>query len=657
MALEVQSVGVDTPYEWIGLGLWAWLGLGVLVAGVLAALACLGLRLSRLSKDQEKMQAIWRNMPDVVCEVDAAGIIKALNKPLSPKVSVEEIIGSSSYDYLDEQGQAQFRLNLNRALDTGHSSQYELEIALKGQITYLHNTIVPLKSGYEARAIVITSDITRFKDAQRILQQDKQQSERLLQSKAQFLTNVSQELHGPMSILKSTLKQLADAKSDQRHQHLYTMQASVEHMSQVVDDMAVLAQSEKGEISLESVNTSLWHILDDLEALYLPESEQQQIKLTFSQGSLPHYIMADAFRFRQVLYNLISGHLAICQGGELTMDIRQVMLAQEQVIQFTLTNSVAPDQLNNWVAFFNQGLAEAVLAGLDTSGLAAFKISQNLVGHLQGIMGAKKISDDVIQQWFTLPFQWVKQTDHFSLFIQQPVYLAINNDDALQWFKVYFESLQIPFNELKVGQALPQEMSLCVSDYCQPEQARWLWWLGNDYDLTASQGIILNTPYRRESLYYRLSDYQNAQQEVSVDTTPGRVLLVEDNLNNQLVIKRTLEKLGYQVVVANNGEEGVQQFKTQDVDCVIMDIQMPVMDGIEATRQIRKLNMPYVPVIALTANSQKEMEEACFAVGMDSFLTKPISRHAIQSTLEAFIGKQNPVESGATQSNSNTLSN
>ncbi len=126
--------------------------------------------------------------------------------------------------------------------------------------------------------------------------------------------------------------------------------------------------------------------------------------------------------------------------------------------------------------------------------------------------------------------------------------------------------------------------------------------------------------------------------------SPKRILLVEDNLNNQLVIKRTLEKLGYEVAVANNGEEGLAQFKVLEVDCVIMDIQMPIMDGIEATRQIRHLDKPYIPVIALTANSQKEIEDACFAAGMDSFLTKPISRQAIQSTLESFLGKPSPVQ-------------
>lgn len=651
MALEVQSIDIQASHGWLGVSGWVWLSVALALLISSGAVLYLVLRLRRFQQDRTKMRTIWYHMPDVITEVDVDGVILQVNKSLSPDVTVDQLIGTRCDDYLDEDGQAQFRSHLNRALNTGHKTHYEVEIVLKGQSIYLHNTIIPLYSASQSRVLVITSDITRYKDAQRILQQDKLQSERVLQSKARFLTNVSQEMQGAMSILASTLKQVAHKQSDQ---HIYTMQASVEHLSQIVEDMAVLAQSENGDISLESVNTSLWHILDDLEALYRSECEQQQIKLTFTQGPLPHNIMTDAFRLRQILYNLIRGHLGICSKGKLTVDIRQVSLAQEQVIQFTIINSVADGQASHWETLFNQGAQEAVQAGLDSPSMAAFKFSQNLMSHLHGVMGAKALTDNTIQQWFTLPFQWVKQSDYFSVFVREPVHLAIHNDADLEWFKVYFESLQLPFVELAVGQAFPQNMSLCVSDYCQPEQARWLWWLGHDYDLTAPQGIILEAPYRRESLYYRLTDYQNAQHSPSGDASPGLILLVEDNLNNQLVIKRTLEKLGYQVVVANNGQEGVEQFKSNAVDCVIMDIQMPIMDGIEATRAIRKLDTPYVPVIALTANAQKEMEEACFAAGMDSFLTKPISRVAIQRTLEAFIGKQSLSESSSSQLNSGT---
>ncbi|MEY8248446.1 MAG: response regulator [Bermanella sp.] len=120
----------------------------------------------------------------------------------------------------------------------------------------------------------------------------------------------------------------------------------------------------------------------------------------------------------------------------------------------------------------------------------------------------------------------------------------------------------------------------------------------------------------------------------------GHLLLVEDNITNQLVVRKTLEKMAYQVTIANNGLEGVQAYESGAFAGIIMDVQMPVMDGIEATRKIRQLEGGYVPIIALTANAQKEIEEACLAAGMDAFLTKPVKRLELQRTLEAVLGSE-----------------
>jgi CheY-like chemotaxis protein len=111
------------------------------------------------------------------------------------------------------------------------------------------------------------------------------------------------------------------------------------------------------------------------------------------------------------------------------------------------------------------------------------------------------------------------------------------------------------------------------------------------------------------------------------------LLAVEDNLVNQMVIKKTLEKLGYQVMVANNGQQGVEMFLAHDFQGVLMDVQMPVMDGITATKKLRLEHGITVPIIALTANAQETVEQACMDAGMDMFLTKPISREKLEAAL------------------------
>lgn len=634
-AIEVRTVELAASDAWFNMDV-AWWIVALLLCLIAGGVTVFYRVLRLLRKDQ----AILHLLPDLIIEVDRDGTIISRNKAFDKKSKTQTVIGTSCYDYLSEDGKALLRHHLQQALFTGQPCQYEFEAQLNGRIRFTHNRIIPLVSGGAPHALVVTSDVTGYKDAQRVLQQDKQQSERALKNKTQFLMNVGREMRGPISILNETLEHLKGSQSDA---NMHAMQASIEHLSQIVGDISVLAQSQQAEVELESVSTSLWHVLDDIEALYLPQAAKLQIKLALENEPLPHYMLTDAFRLRQVLYNLMSCHLGICRQGQMTLSVHSAELGQESVVQFTLTNGLDDQVADDWVAYFNQELGRAQAANLDSSSVAAFNVCKNLAVHLQGILGAKRRQDGKIQQWFTLPIEWVKQQDNFSIFKQKPIVLALEDRTALSWFRVFFQSVQLPFVEVEKG-VFPEKMSLLVSDHYQSKGCQWLWWLGHDYDLSAPHGVLLTPPFKRENLYYRLTDYQSSQSKVVSDNQVSRILLVEDNLNNQLVIRRTLEKLGYEVTVANNGKEGVAQFKALDIDCIIMDIQMPVMDGIEATRQIRKLDKPYVPVIALTANGQKEIEEACFAVGMDSFLTKPISRQAMQQVLEEFLGKQSPAQ-------------
>lgn len=642
-ALQVQSIQLEAVGSTTDMSTWIWVGAFLGLLALVWLIVAIRRIYLRITKDQAKMHAIWSNIPDVLTEVDKDGVILALNQTLVADTPVESIVGTSCFAYLNEEGKTLFRQHLQQAFNTGHMCQYELSVQVNGQTRFIHNRITPIMTDGQSRALIISTDITRYKEAQGVLQQDKLQTERELHSKAKFLFNISQEMRGPMTVLKDTLQQIKAQKTDVGVNQLHTMQASIEHLGQIIEDIAVLSQKPTGEKMVESVSTSLWHVVDDLEALYLPQATQMQIKLNFKHDVLPHYIQTDAFRLRQVLYNLMSCHLGICEQGQIELNIHQSELANEPVIQFTVSNEVNEQQVDQWVSMFNLGLEDAQVACLDSSSVDSFNICKNLATHLQGLLGAKSAGEGKLEQWFILPLKWLKHNDSFSVLKHKSIVLAINDEIDRSWFRVFFQSVQLPFQEVS-GDIIPKDISLLVSDYSQSKDSQWLWWLGEDYELTAAHGTSLVAPYRRETLYYRLTDYQASQSGEVRENQSGRILLVEDNLNNQLVIKRTLEKLGYEVVVANNGEEGVAQYMATQVDCVIMDIQMPIMDGIEATKRIRQLDGPYVPVIALTANSQKEMEEACFAVGMDSFLTKPISRQVIQATLEEFLGKQAPAQ-------------
>ena len=122
----------------------------------------------------------------------------------------------------------------------------------------------------------------------------------------------------------------------------------------------------------------------------------------------------------------------------------------------------------------------------------------------------------------------------------------------------------------------------------------------------------------------------------------GRILLVEDNNINQMVAKAFLEKMGYSVLTAANGEEALLQLEIADFDLILMDCQMPVMDGFEATKAIRKMNhttKSQIPIIALTANAMRSDEDKCLRIGMSDYLSKPIRKEVLERKVQQWVPK------------------
>ncbi|PCI46626.1 MAG: hypothetical protein COB51_06795 [Moraxellaceae bacterium] len=147
-----------------------------------------------------------------------------------------------------------------------------------------------------------------------------------------------------------------------------------------------------------------------------------------------------------------------------------------------------------------------------------------------------------------------------------------------------------------------------------------------------------------------------AANDCSHDTHELHVLIVEDNKTNQLVTKQIIKKMGLISLLAENGEIAVEMVQRQKIDIILMDCQMPVMDGFEATRQIRQLSSPLnsLPIIAVTANTSDEDRRRCRECGMDDFLEKPISYHTLSTSIEKWLGKKanitNPAQTVQPQS-------
>lgn len=660
---EAQIIG-----EYDGIS-WDVIFVVLLILGLLSLVGYLWLLNLRLLTSKHKLNVIWRNIPDILTEVDGDGSIYAINHPINTSLSVEDVIGTSCYDYIPDEYKALVRDGLNRALTESVEVDYEMELLVDNVKRTFKNRIVPLleDDGDETddRLLLISTDITEHKIATHVLQQAKLQADESARSKVNFLAHMSHEIRTPLGgiIAMATLLHEQDEAEKEFTEPLLN---SANHLEQIVNDVLDLAKSDAGAVKLHLVDISLWQILDDLEALYAPQAASKDIRLEVDlKSGTPRYIRTDAFRLRQILYNLLSNAIKFTQQGCISIVISSQNIMSKPVLKFSIKDTGVGIEKEHKERIFD--VYSQVNAGVSHefggTGLG-LTICRNLVGVMGGVIGVESESGQGSEFWFTLPLQAAEKDEETSGLPNICVGLAIQNKDKQRWFKRFFASLNIDYSHIDHLASSSEGFDLIVADHDIDLAAPYLWWVGLDYDLPNMAGIVLFTPYRREALVNRLLTYldelqtlsnahlhqesgdseksntqhkqQNSQREDAM--TANRVLVVEDNVTNQLVIKKSLEKIGYQVTLANNGEEGLAAFTASDYQGVIMDVQMPVMDGIEATRLIRQKEGRYVPIIALTANAQDSVEEACFAAGMDAFLTKPINRVDLKSTLQQLIG-------------------
>jgi PAS domain S-box-containing protein len=617
---------------------------------LLGVIGYLWYRNQQLLKAKHKLQALWQHVPDVLTEVDAHGNICELNQSLSEDLSVEKIIGTSSYDYLNKADSDLFREKLKQALNSGEQGDYQLQVKLPESIKYISNQVIPLKlEGPEQRALVISSDVTEHREAQKILQQATKQAEENAQSKSRFLANMSHEIRTPLSGIVGMVTLIEELAEDgELLQYTQPLASSVQHLMRIVDDILDLSKSDGGHIELDESDTSLWHILDDLEALYLPQTQQKHIKFqVVLAANVPRMVKIDAFRLRQVLYNLMSNAIKFTDKGTIVINVSSQWVGEQHLLKFSVKDTGIGINLSKQSLIFDVfRQAQASISRQHGGTGLGLSICRNLVEVMGGVISVESEEGEGADFWFTLPLKPCESSEALGALAHTGVFIAVKDSARKLWFKQFFEALQIPVLEFNSDIKTPKD-ALLVTDFIKNTEVSWVWWIGEDYDLDLVQGVHLVEPFRREVLCKRLYDYE---QKMAGDTavmstqdenpTQGKLLLVEDNLTNQLVIRKTLEKMGYQVSIACNGLEGVQAYEQGSFLGIIMDIQMPVMDGIEATKKIRLMQGQYIPIIALTANAQKEVEEACFAAGMDAFLTKPVNRLQLQNTLETVLGSE-----------------
>lgn len=590
-----------------------------------------------------------------------------------------------------------------------HVFEYRM-ITATGEIIWLRDSVTVIQRDERPSMLKgLIVDITDQKKTEEQLILAKEAAEESTQTKSEFLANMSHEIRTPMNgIIGMTEIGLEDSQDPKQMQLLLTIQKEANILNDLINNILDLSKVEAGKVALEQIAFDLKYLIDDLVTVFSFRARQKGVYVSASLASdMFNRVLGDPTRIRQVLVNLIGNALKFTpEGGEILVTVRSEEPRGENLhIRFEVKDTgigIPAEKQHLIFEKFTQADGSTTRkyggTGLGTA------ISKKLVEFMGGTIGLTSEQGKGSTFWFALPLKKqagrpAQQIEHeidlrglkvlvvcenplkahllkylqfwdcvpmeasaeqVVLFVKEGTLALFALDlifiqSDLQEDDGFMLTQKIRQNEKL--QDVPVIMVAASGSRGDGKHCRELGIQGyltepiSKFDLFRTIGQVFTSgKTEQHGIIDQLVTRHSLNEHCAGNT---RILLVEDYPTNQRVAMLHLQSLGCDIILAENGEQAVTAFRNQPFDLIYMDVQMPVMDGYQATAEIRKLQgtltnkgkdttktgRSRVPIIAMTAHAMTGDREKCLAAGMDDYITKPLKKSDLLGMIEKWTYK------------------
>jgi len=639
---------------------------------------------------QDKIfRSIFVDAPVGMVLLDADGSILSANKAFLELAGREKVAKTKFCSYLHEEDVDDYRNHIDAVLQGGSStvSQEVRHVHPDGSIGWWMAHLSRIRNMDRQVLVGFVEDVTTQKEYEQELKKAKEDSEkaqavaeRETRTKSDFLANMSHEIRTPIHTIIGMTELLIDTALDaEQQEYVEQVQFSADVLLSLINDILDFSKIEAGKLNIENIEFDLYKTTEDAVDLVALEAHKKGLETAvFIENDVPHQLVGDPVRLRQIIVNLFNNAVKFTEEGEVIVRVEKLEETDDEVrLKFYVRDTgigIPPEKKAKLFKVFSQ-VDSSTTRKYGGTGLG-LSISKNLSEMMGGEIGVESEMNQGSTFWFSVRLGKQAETSFYhglpENYFSARALVVDDNSTVREMLVNYLREWGLEVDEasdgyegldkLRSSRDEGKRYDLCLVDLLLPGMDGWQFASEVNSDESLSETMLflmsptgksgdeakmkllhwfegyLNKPVKKGKLFEKLFKTFNKETEeegreeqveeaveLVEEITGGRMLVAEDHEVNQQLFKTILQNLGHEVHIANNGKEAVNAVKGISYDIIFMDVQMPEMNGYEATEEIRRLGIE-TPIIAVTASALRGEEAKSLEVGMNDFLVKPFKK-------------------------------